>query len=108
MFGLHPGPVRMMCCSTQHHSYHQPAVLSVSEGVLKASYPMLRVRVLVWSIMGKIFFEVCEVLTMRYLKPAAPPCVQGSQPVSKREQVRREHAEWSDKTFGDVGPRWPA
>ncbi|BBA61441.1 hypothetical protein ECTOK1_C12390 [Escherichia coli] len=29
--------------------------------------------------------------------------LQGSQPVSKREQVRREHAEWSDKTFGDVG-----
>lgn len=33
--------------------------------------------------------------------------LQGSQPVSKREQVRREHAEWSDKTFGDVGPVGP-
>lgn len=34
-----------------------------------------------------------------------------SQPVSNRdelrEQVRREHAEWSDKTFGDVGPVGP-
>lgn len=34
--------------------------------------------------------------------------LQGSQPVSNRdelrEQVRREHAEWSDATFGDVGP----
>lgn len=28
-------------------------------------------------------------------------------PVSEREQVRREHAEWSDKTFGDVGPVGP-
>ena len=33
--------------------------------------------------------------------------LEGSQPVSKREQVRREHAEWSDKTFGDVGPVGP-
>ncbi|ENG2550903.1 DUF550 domain-containing protein [Citrobacter farmeri] len=33
------------------------------------------------------------------------------QPVSNRdelrEQVRREHAEWSDKTFGNVGPVGP-
>ncbi|EID3923488.1 DUF550 domain-containing protein [Salmonella enterica] len=28
-------------------------------------------------------------------------------PVSEREQVRRKHAEWSDKTFGDVGPVGP-
>ncbi|THE51813.1 DUF550 domain-containing protein [Citrobacter freundii] len=37
--------------------------------------------------------------------------LQGSQPVSNRdelrEQVRREHAEWSDKTFGNVGPVGP-
>lgn len=36
---------------------------------------------------------------------------QGSQPVSNRdelrEQVRREHAEWSQATFGDVGPVGP-
>lgn len=34
-----------------------------------------------------------------------------AQPVileqAKREQVRREHAEWSDATFGDVGPAGP-
>ncbi|ELW3945901.1 DUF550 domain-containing protein [Salmonella enterica] len=28
-------------------------------------------------------------------------------PASEREQVRREHAEWSYKTFGDVGPIGP-
>ncbi|EDB3359319.1 DUF550 domain-containing protein [Salmonella enterica subsp. enterica serovar Bredeney] len=28
-------------------------------------------------------------------------------PVSEREQIRREHAEWSDATFGDVGPIGP-
>lgn len=37
--------------------------------------------------------------------------LQGSQPVSNRdelrEQVRREHAEWSDATFGNVGPIGP-
>ncbi|HHE5697785.1 TPA: DUF550 domain-containing protein [Citrobacter amalonaticus] len=33
--------------------------------------------------------------------------LQGSQPVSNREKVRREHAEWSDATFGNVGPMGP-
>lgn len=29
------------------------------------------------------------------------------QPALEREQVRREHAEWSQTTFGDVGPVGP-
>lgn len=29
------------------------------------------------------------------------------EPASERERIRREHAEWSDKTFGDVGPVGP-
>ncbi|HDN6462042.1 TPA: DUF550 domain-containing protein [Salmonella enterica subsp. enterica serovar Dublin] len=28
-------------------------------------------------------------------------------PAPERERIRREHAEWSDKTFGDVGPVGP-
>nr|ECH1090993.1 DUF550 domain-containing protein [Salmonella enterica subsp. enterica serovar Agona] len=28
-------------------------------------------------------------------------------PVPERERIRREHAEWSDATFGDVGPVGP-
>ncbi|ECR8561062.1 DUF550 domain-containing protein [Salmonella enterica] len=28
-------------------------------------------------------------------------------PASEREQIRREHAEWSNATFGDVGPVGP-
>ncbi|EEJ5468924.1 DUF550 domain-containing protein [Salmonella enterica subsp. diarizonae] len=28
-------------------------------------------------------------------------------PVPERKRIRREHAEWSDKTFGDVGPIGP-
>ena len=30
-----------------------------------------------------------------------------AQPASEREQVRREHAEWSQSTFGNVGPIGP-
>ena len=33
--------------------------------------------------------------------------IKGSQLVSKREKVRRDHAEWSDATFGNVGPVGP-
>ncbi|EKS6166886.1 DUF550 domain-containing protein [Salmonella enterica] len=29
------------------------------------------------------------------------------EPAPERERIRREHAEWSDKTFGDVGPIGP-
>lgn len=29
------------------------------------------------------------------------------EPAPERERIRREHAEWSDKTFGDVGPVGP-
>ncbi|EBS0228088.1 DUF550 domain-containing protein [Salmonella enterica subsp. enterica serovar Schwarzengrund] len=30
-----------------------------------------------------------------------------AKPAPEREQIRREHAEWSDATFGDVGPVGP-
>ncbi|EGI1955597.1 DUF550 domain-containing protein [Salmonella enterica] len=35
------------------------------------------------------------------------PLYRHAQPVPERERIRREHAEWSDKTFGDVGPVGP-
>lgn len=35
------------------------------------------------------------------------PYFYSAQPASERERIRREHAEWSDKTFGDVGPIGP-
>ncbi|EIJ6448197.1 DUF550 domain-containing protein [Salmonella enterica] len=33
--------------------------------------------------------------------------VYAAPPASERERIRREHAEWSDATFGDVGPVGP-
>ncbi|GJK07362.1 hypothetical protein TUM17574_57540 [Klebsiella pneumoniae] len=35
------------------------------------------------------------------------PLYHHSQPAPEREQVRREHAEWSQITFGNVGPIGP-
>lgn len=35
------------------------------------------------------------------------PLYRHAQPVPERDRVRREHAEWSDKTFGNVGPVGP-
>ncbi|HIB1548501.1 TPA: dATP/dGTP pyrophosphohydrolase domain-containing protein [Salmonella enterica subsp. enterica serovar Muenchen] len=32
------------------------------------------------------------------------PLYRHAKPVPERERIRREHAEWSDATFGDVGP----
>ncbi|MGU6849145.1 DUF550 domain-containing protein [Salmonella enterica subsp. enterica serovar Sandiego] len=62
---------------------------------------------------------------VRYLNKFSSTCVTSEQqpnaaadvavyvplytapPASEREQIRREHAEWSDATFGDVGPIGP-
>lgn len=35
------------------------------------------------------------------------PLYRHAQPVPERERIRREHAEWSDATFSDVGPIGP-
>lgn len=35
------------------------------------------------------------------------PLYRHAQPVPERDQVRREHAEWSQATFGNVGPVGP-
>ena len=35
------------------------------------------------------------------------PLYRHAQPVPERDQVRREHAEWSQATFGNVGPIGP-
>lgn len=35
------------------------------------------------------------------------PLYRHAQPASERERIRREHAEWSDAAFGDVGPIGP-
>ncbi|EDJ9084663.1 DUF550 domain-containing protein [Salmonella enterica subsp. enterica] len=37
----------------------------------------------------------------------SPKPLYAAPPVPERERIRREHAEWSDKTFGDVGPVGP-
>lgn len=37
----------------------------------------------------------------------AQPLYRHAQPVPERDQVRREHAEWSQATFGNVGPIGP-
>ncbi|ECJ7739050.1 DUF550 domain-containing protein [Salmonella enterica] len=37
----------------------------------------------------------------------SPKPLYAAPPVSEREQIRREHAEWSESTFGNVGPVGP-
>ncbi|CAH2818511.1 MULTISPECIES: DUF550 domain-containing protein [Salmonella] len=56
-------------------------------------------------------FGFCEMFTVEPVSKDADmyrviPLYTDS-PVPERERIRREHAEWSDKTFGDVGPVGP-
>lgn len=54
----------------------------------------------------------CEMFSVEPISKDADmlrviPLYRHAQPAPEREQIRREHAEWSDKTFGDVGPIGP-
>lgn len=54
----------------------------------------------------------CEMFSVEPISKDADirrviPLYRHAQPVPERDRVRREHAEWSDKTFGDVGPVGP-
>ncbi|ENV2803959.1 dATP/dGTP pyrophosphohydrolase domain-containing protein [Salmonella enterica] len=75
--------------------------------------------------LARIALASRDAETVRYLNKFSGTCVTLEQqpnaaddvavyiplyaapPVPERERIRREHAEWSDKTFGDVGPVGP-
>lgn len=54
----------------------------------------------------------CEMFSVEPISKDADmlrviPLYRHAQPAPEHEQIRREHAEWSDATFGDVGPVGP-
>ncbi|EBI1926106.1 restriction alleviation protein, Lar family [Salmonella enterica] len=54
----------------------------------------------------------CEMFSVEPISKDADmlrviPLYRHAQPAPEREQIRREHAEWSDKTFGNIGPVGP-
>ncbi|HBT7016264.1 TPA: DUF550 domain-containing protein [Klebsiella pneumoniae] len=60
--------------------------------------------------------EVCEDYAIRYISSGPAPkeglhpgdkLYRHAQPAPDREQIRNEHAEWSQSTFGSVGPIGP-
>lgn len=51
--------------------------------------------------------RIFEVLVESGYEPVPGDKLYAAPPASEREQIRREHAEWSDATFGDVGPVGP-
>lgn len=51
--------------------------------------------------------RIFEVLVESGYEPVPGDKLYAAPPASERERIRREHAEWSDATFGDVGPVGP-
>ncbi|EAV2403439.1 DUF550 domain-containing protein [Salmonella enterica] len=54
----------------------------------------------------------CEMFSVEPISKDADmlrviPLYRHAQPAPEREQIRREHAEWSQATFGNVGPIGP-
>lgn len=56
----------------------------------------------VWEECGKDWFDHCSQSPEHDTRT-----VYAAQPASERERIRREHAEWSQATFGNVGPIGP-
>lgn len=51
--------------------------------------------------------RIFEALVESGYEPVPGDKLYAAPPASEHVQIRREHAEWSDKTFGDVGPIGP-
>lgn len=51
--------------------------------------------------------RIFEVLVESGYEPVPGDKLYAAPPASERERIRREHAEWSQATFGDVGPIGP-
>lgn len=51
--------------------------------------------------------RIFEVLVESGYEPVPGDKLYAAPTASERERIRREHAEWSDATFGDVGPIGP-
>lgn len=64
-----------------------------------------------WMYKGRRVGGGCAEWYNRALDDCRAAMLQGAEPVKNhdelREKVRREHAEWSQATFGDVGPVGP-
>lgn len=84
--------------------------------VLKRALAALTAEPVVWTDAEELrdlrTFGFCEMFTVEPVSKDADmyrviPLYTVSQPVPERERIRREHAEWSDATFGDVGPIGP-
>lgn len=67
----------------------------------------------VCPVTGRQFFMWIEHPALGYVPTYGGPFdsytipTRGSDGEFSRERIRREHAEWSDKTFGNVGPIGP-
>ncbi|EMJ9654168.1 DUF550 domain-containing protein [Salmonella enterica] len=51
--------------------------------------------------------RIFEVLVESGYEPVPGDKLYAAPPASERERIRREHAEWSQATFGNVGPIGP-
>lgn len=104
--------IRLIQWADQHNSHYVAAALCELQERHKAD----SAEPLAWTDeeelrdLRKVGF--CEMFSVEPISKDADmlrviPLYRHAQPASEREQIRREHAEWSDATFGDVGPVGP-
>lgn len=88
-----------------------PATVSVPDGVLKNLLPDAEKPEFWFEHNGTIFFEGVKFNNAVFDACRAAMLQSNAEPVSNRDElrvkVRGEHAEWSQATFGDVGPVGP-
>lgn len=84
-----------------------PAIFEIRE-LVRIALASLETEPVAWECGENIILFNPDTVEA-YAKRAeiSPKPLYAAPPVSEREQIRREHAEWSDKMFGDVGPVGP-
>lgn len=84
---------------TDHVQYGEASALASMALAAMDSEPVAEIT----EDLGRLFVKIHFPTTLK----AGDKLYRHAQPASEREQVRRQHAEWSQATFGNVGPVGP-
>lgn len=93
--------IRLIRWADEHNSHYVAAALRELQERRKAAMDSEPVAEVLSSRPGN------DTSTIDRALPVGTTLYRHAQPAPKRDQVRNEHAEWSQATFGDVGPVGP-
>lgn len=90
----------------KHHIAHRMAIVLLAEMDSEPAVPVAEIVSIYGDPEAFGEREIRPLVGIQQM-PYGTKLYRHAQPASEREQVRRAHAEWSQATFGNVGPVGP-